>query len=293
MSFLKLLVNRKTIKNIVIAIALTALIIFSIFKFLDIYTHHGEAIVVNDFTGMTIEELNSNDSLKDLSFVIIDSVYDASREKGTVIAQDPSAGSKVKEGRKVYLTVIAKMPEQVSMPDLKDLTLRQAIAMLETYGLKVDSLEYVPDIAQNAVLQQKYESEIIEPETMIEKGSAIVLVLGDGLSYKRIPVPMLLGKTQEEANDIITRASLNVGVEIFEEGLDTSEAVVYKQKPAFAPEAHLNLGESVDLWYRSGEDFDLEMLLKEYEFDSIMIDSLLHDTIFLKTETDTISDITY
>jgi len=288
MSFFHLLKNKKVIKNIFFAIILSALIIFIVFKFLDVFTHHGEYIEVGDFTGMSVEEIEMNDTISGLVFIVIDSVYDAAKEKGTIIFQDPLAGSKVKENRKIYLTVIAKLPEQVSMPDLRDLTLRQAIAMLETYGLQVDSLEYVPDIAQNAVLRQKYEGEFIEPETMIEKGSGIILVLGDGLSYKKIPVPMLLGKKQAEVYKLITKASLNVGIEIFEDEIDTSHAVVYRQKPTFNGESYLNLGESIDLWYKSDEDFDLENLLREYEFDSIMIDSLLHDTIYLEAEIDTI-----
>ena len=288
MNFFRLLINKKVIKNLLFAIALTVVIIFITFKFLNVFTHHGDFIVVDDYSGMTIEELETNYSIDGLRFFIIDSVYDVTKEKGTVIVQDPLAGSKVKGNRKIYLTVIAKLPEQVSMPDLHDLTLRQAIAMLETYGLQVDSLEYVPDIAQNAVLKQKFEGEIIEAETMIEKGSGITLILGHGLSKKKIPVPILLGKKPSEVNRIITKASLNVGIEIFEDDVDTSHAVLYKQKPAFSPDSYLNLGESIDLWYRSDEDFNLEKLLKEYQLDSLMIDSLLHDTIYMETEIDTI-----
>lgn len=288
MSILHLLANKKVLKNIIYAVVLTAVIIILVFQFLKIFTRHGEYIVVEDYSGMAMEQLEDNDTINGLVFIVIDSVYDASKEKGTVILQDPLPGSKVKENRKVYLTLIAKLPEQVSMPDLKDLTLRQAIAMLETYNLAVDSLEYVPDIAQNAVLQQKYNGEIIEPGTMVEKGSAIILVLGDGLSYKKIPVPMLLGKKQAEVYSMITKASLNVGIEIFEDDVDTSHAVVYMQKPAFTASAHLNLGESIDLWYKSDEDFDLESLLRTYEFDSLMIDSLLHDTINFDKDIDTI-----
>ncbi len=288
MSFFSLLKNKKVLKNIIFAIILTVLIIFIAFKFLDIFTHHGEYIKVDDFTGMTLEQLEENDTITGLIFIVIDSVYNAGKEKGTVIVQDPLAGSKVKENRKIYLTVIAKLHEQVRMPDLRDLTLRQAIAMLETYGLMVDSLEYVPDIAQNAVLNQKFEGELIEPDTMIEKGSGITLILGNGLSYKKIPVPILLGKKQAEVYKHITKASLNVGIEIFLDDVDTSHAVVYKQKPSYTTDSYLNLGESIDLWYMSDEDFDLEILLREYEFDSVMIDSLLHDTIYLEAEIDTI-----
>ena len=63
--------------------------------------------------------------------------------KGSVIIQDPVAGSHVKRYRKIYLTTVTVLPEKVLMPDLIDLSLRQATATLETYGLKLDQAEAI------------------------------------------------------------------------------------------------------------------------------------------------------
>ena len=121
---------------------------------------------------------NSKDLADDnhLEYIIADSIYDATKTKGMVLAQDPLPGTKVKKYRKVYITVIANMPERVKMPNLVDLTLRQAIAMLETYGLKVGKLSYIPDIAENSVLKQNLNGKALNPETMVDKGSKIDLV---------------------------------------------------------------------------------------------------------------------
>jgi len=230
---------------------------------------HGKSITVPDFTGLYMDELKSYSLEREFRFLIIDSVYDDTHEKGTIIAQDPLPNSKVKPNRKIYLTLVATQPERISMPDLVDLTLRQATAVLETYGLEIDSLTYVPDIAQNAVLEQKYKGEDISTGTLLKKGSKINLVLGQGLGYEKIPVPFLLGKRQSEAIRALHEVSLNVGVEIFEDGDDTAHARVYRQKPIFTKNTFLNLGQSVDLWYRSDLKFNFDELINNYTADTL------------------------
>jgi eukaryotic-like serine/threonine-protein kinase len=109
-------------------------------KFLDLYTSHGQQIKVPDFKGLSIGDLEKFADDHDLRCIIIDSVFDLSLKKGIVVMQDPAAGTKVKDNRMVYLTVVAQKPERTSMPELLDLTLRQATAMLESYGLKIGNL---------------------------------------------------------------------------------------------------------------------------------------------------------
>ncbi|MCF8297560.1 MAG: PASTA domain-containing protein [Saprospiraceae bacterium] len=230
-------------------------------------TNHGEAIILPDYSGLLIDEIKSDN---DFEFFIIDSIHDPMREKASIVAQDPLPESKVKKGRKIYLTVVAVLPEQVSMPNLVDLTLRQAKSILETYGLTVSSLKYVPDIAKNAVLEQQYKGKKIEPGTLIEKGSKIGLVLGEGLNSERISVPLLIGKKQSEAISILHASSLNVGSEIFEDGNDTSKVRVYKQSPRASNLSIIKLGQSVNLWYRSEKNFNFDDYLKNYKRDSII-----------------------
>ena len=61
------------------------------------------------------------------------------------------------------------------MPDLKFLTLRQAISIMESAGLKVGRISYIPTFDHDAVQQQLYERKVIEPRTKLDKGSLIDL----------------------------------------------------------------------------------------------------------------------
>ncbi len=246
-------------KQIAIFIIVTVLLLWIGTKFLDFYTMHGSTIVVPNFVGLSI----NGDKVKDLAddnhleYIISDSIYDATKPKGMVLAQDPLPGTKVKKYRKVYITVIANNPEHVKMPNLLDLTLRQAIAMLETYGLKVGKLTYKPDIAENSVLSQNYKGKPINPDVVIDKGSKIDLVLGKGLGNETVSIPNLIGKDREDAIKAINSASLNVGVETFDDENDTINVKVYKQSPDKS-QGYIRVGSPVDIWYKSNEDNDPE-----------------------------------
>ncbi len=254
----------KTFRNhLLLAIAAgIALLWFSI-KGLDIYTRHGRTIEVPDLDGMEQKQAEQVLKRMNLQPVINDSIFDSSREKGTVAGQNPIAGAEVKRNRTIYLTTVALLPEMVAMPDLTDLSFRQAQSSLETYGLKVGNLEYVPDIARNAVLQQKYNQGTIQPGTPIEKGTTIDLVLGTGEGSSYVNVPLVIGKSREEAIRMINTSSLNVGQEVFMDE-DTDSVKVYRQSPnVLNRPQQISMGSKVDLYYRSAEEFDFEEYTRE------------------------------
>jgi eukaryotic-like serine/threonine-protein kinase len=268
MSFIQFIKSRHFWKHFALSIIITLLLVWIATKFLNIYTMHGSFIVVPDLSGMQIEKANELLSDNDLEYVVMDSVYDIKKEKGTIVFQDPLPGSKVKHHRKIYLTVVQTSATKVSMPNLTDLTLQMAISVLQPYDLKVGKLEFVPDIGRNAVLKQKYKGKIIAPGTMIEKGSSIDLVLGKGLEAEKIPIPFLYGKTHEEAINAINAASLNVGEETYESGADSVNGRVYKQNPSFSRGNSMNFGQSVDIWYKSEKKFDFKSFLKKLTRDT-------------------------
>ena len=181
MKLLKFISERPVLKNIVYILLVSLLLVWIISFAMRIYTQHGKTITVPDFTGLSIDKLDDFCTEHKLSYLIIDSIYDFKKPKGSVITQEPYIGAKVKENRTIYLSVVATMPEQISVPDLIDLSLRQASSMLETYGLKLGRIEYTHSEFKNAVLEQRYRGRTIKPEMTVKFGSAIDLVLGDGI----------------------------------------------------------------------------------------------------------------
>ncbi|MFW5725158.1 MAG: PASTA domain-containing protein [Bacteroidota bacterium] len=259
-SFLK----SKTFRNhFLLALALGIALLWFSLKALDIYTRHDRTIEVPNLDG--IDQEQAEEILRDMNLrpVVNDSIFDTSREKGSVASQNPAPGVEVKRNRTIYLTTVAILPEMVAMPDLTDLSFRQAQSLLYTYGLKVGNLEYVPSIARNAVLEQKYNQGAIQPGTPVEKGTAIDLVLGTGEGSQYTNVPLVIGKTREEAIMLINSSSLNIGQEVFM-GESTDSLRVYRQSPNVLNRPHqLAMGSTVDLYYRSAEEFDFEEYTQE------------------------------
>jgi len=260
LSFLK----SKTFKyHFLLALAAGIAFLWFSFKALDVYTRHGRTIEVPDLVGMNKEEVQNVLRRAHLRMVINDSIFDTTREKGSVASQNPAAGAEVKKNRTIYLTTVAVLPEMVAMPDLTDLSFRQAQALLLTYGLEVGQLDYVPNIARNAVLQQKFNDGTIQPGTLIEKGTRINLVLGTGVGSSYVNVPLVIGRPRDEAIRLINSSSLNIGQEVFLD--DTEENLrVYRQSPNVLNRPQkVAMGSTVDLYYRSSDNFDFQEYSEE------------------------------
>ncbi len=252
MNFLKTLISKEFLKNLLIIVLIGVFLLAGAFIWLKIYTRHGNTITVPDLSGLSTEEVDIIADSKSLRYEIVDSVFDRDLPRGTIAKQNPRPGSKVKENRRLYLTMNAVNPEKVTMPAVTGVSLRQARAVLETYGLNLGKISYKPDIAVNVVLQQKYKDSAVEPGRIIEKGSDIDLVLGQGLSKETTPVPELVGLNPELAKEILADRYLNIGAVIydnsFENEKDSSRAFIWKQRPPFEENNRLKLGENVDIW---------------------------------------------
>lgn len=249
MSIIRFIKSKTFFKNLGIAIVAMLLLFWIVFRWLGCYTEHGETITVPDFTNVKISELDNFVGDKEVRYEIIDSIYDIKKPKGVVVRQEPEANMKVKRNRTIYLYVTAVMPPMVDMPKLKDRSLRQAQAMLETYGLKLKQpVTFKADQCVNCVLDQKFQGKTIEPGTPVEKGSVIELVVGKGLGDESVAVPYLIGMTYEQAKEKLAEASLNPGAMKFE-SKDTLKSRVYRQYPRFSREDKVNVGSSVDLFF--------------------------------------------
>jgi eukaryotic-like serine/threonine-protein kinase len=182
MDFFRFLCSKRFLRHLLGMIVIIFVLGWIVLFALRIYTQHGTYYTVPDYTGKTIDEISSGKDAGTFDFVVIDSVFDLKKPKGTVLHQDPYPDSKVKENRKIYLTIVSTVPEKTSMPDLKFLTLRQAINTLESCGLKTGKIYYIPAFDADAVQQQRYDGKVIAAGTHLDKGSVIDLTVGMGAS---------------------------------------------------------------------------------------------------------------
>ncbi len=252
MSILKFLISKKFLIHIASAIAFVAIVLICTFISLNIYTNHGENFATPDFSGLTEKQFIDLVHQKNLRYKIIDSVHISDLIPGVVVEQTPKPGSKVKENRTIFFTINAYSAEQVPMPQLVDFSLRNAQVTLESYGIRVGQLIYIPSEYSQLILGQHYKGKPIEPGTLIAKGATIDLLVGQGLSDEKTEVPDLFGLTLEEAKEKCQSISLNIDAIIYDDSIATQEdstnAIVWKQLPEALSGKMLQLGSSMDIW---------------------------------------------
>ena len=252
MDFLKFLVSKTFLRHLGLAVAFALVILMGVLVWLKIYTHHGKTIAVPNLTGLTVEEVEDVVTSRKLNYVVIDSVYASDMPRGTVVKQNPKPASRVKVKRKIFVTMNAVNPEKGMMPNLVSLSDRQAILALENAGLNVGEISYKPDFAVNSVLQQNLNGSVIEEGTLVEKGTAIDLVLGMGLSNETTTVPNLAGMALDSAKTAITGKFLNFGLATFDGSVTNEEdslaAFVYRQNPEYDGFSSVKKGTEVFVW---------------------------------------------
>ena len=252
MSLKNFLLSKVFLKNLGFAVILIVGLTMSLLIFLNLYTRHGQARPIPDFYGLTMEQTARLAKKSRLKYQVIDSIYTSLVPRGCVAEQNPKPGFKVKKWRNVVLTINAYKPEMVAMPNLVDLPIRQAIALISSSGLEMGELRYRPDLSIDVVIEQHYNGKSITEGDSVQKGSVIDLVLGKGLSNQRTSVPDLVGMTLDPARNKILISSLNLGTYIYDNtilnGKDSLNAFVYKQNPEYREDASLQLGSAVYLW---------------------------------------------
>lgn len=271
-----------------ISLIIMLLVVVVTFEFtfnrLDRFTRHGEEIVVPDLTGMNYEEVVENYS-DEYTFQLLDSIYVKDFPEGAVYQQNPAPGSKVKRGRNVYVIRTSIAPEIVLMPNLRNLSLRQAMVSLNAVGLKVDKLEFIDYFARNAVVEQKIKGEVVAPKQEVVKGTAITLVVGYGNGEKKTNLPDLVGVKLEDVKNQINNASLNIGTEIFIDNDDPKNLYVIRMEPEYSIDKKVPLGSLVNVWYKSIENFDFAW----YKYEKFRRDSMVESWRVRKLSTDTIN----
>jgi beta-lactam-binding protein with PASTA domain len=258
----KFLVSLTFLKHLGVAIAISVALFFLVFFSLGLYTLHGKSKNVPDFIGLTEGQIGNMVDDLDLRYQIIDSVHLNNVPPGAVVEQSPKAGSQVKKDRTIFLTINALSPEVIMAPRVVDYSVRNAVNIIESYGLKIGKLTYVPSEFTNLVVGQHYKGKPLEPGTPLVKGSAIDLLVGQGLGSERTNVPDLMGLTIEEATGYLNGISLNLGTIAADTSVvtaaDSASAVIWKQSPSFEGSQTLQLGASVDVWISKKADAQAE-----------------------------------
>ena len=245
------------IKNLFLAAVVVCAILLGVNIGLNAFTDHNKTVEVPDFVGFSPQDATRIASESGLNLVVTDSVYVNRFKLGAVYSQMPKAGSKVKKGRKIYLTLNSTKKKQVGMPSLVGLSVRQAKVELQSRALELGKLNYVSDIATNNVLAQSVNGVEVLPGKKIDIGTIVDLKVGLNYSDPYTIIPSFIRLPFHSAINAVQDSYLNVAAIVFDSTVrsysDSLAAVVYKQIPAASAEKVI-MGRGVKLYFTLDEN---------------------------------------
>lgn len=167
--------------NVILAIVVLVSIPIVIFNTLDMYTNHGEKVSVPSVIGDKYYEAESTLDSKGFVAIVADSTYRKSAKPGTVLEQTPKAGSLIKTGRIVYLTINLNGEPLTKMPDIVgNSSYREAEITLKALGFKLTAPHYVEGVDKDQVVRVKQGRKEIHTGEMVSRDRALTLYIGQG-----------------------------------------------------------------------------------------------------------------
>lgn len=178
--FLSRMIKNPIVLNLILAVIVTIVVIMIALSWLDTYTRHNEAVVVPDVKGLTIEKADEFFRSNNLRYNIVDSVYSKDVAPGAIVELLPAAGSKVKEGRIVFITINAKTSQMAALPEVEDISFRQAYALLKASGFTRVEIVYKPGEYKDLVIGVETNGQMLSAGKFVPLTAPLDLLVSSG-----------------------------------------------------------------------------------------------------------------
>lgn len=248
MLFAMKILSNKIVKNILLAGLTAVIILFIVLWSLKIYTNHGEKIETPNFLGLSLadgQQLAYNNNLT----LVVDTVFNSAAPKGTIFLQNPTAYSDstqswVKSGRKIYVTAVRNSVQMLALPDVDGAEL---VVIPRLNGRFTIKKEYKD--GPEKVLFCEYQGEKVVEGDLIPRDGLVTVYIGKKAKSQPVLIPNLRGLTINEANLKLTDKGIGIMPLINDPqcktALDSSEAKIYMQQPAYFKGAKIMQGEDI------------------------------------------------
>ncbi|MTG98117.1 MULTISPECIES: PASTA domain-containing protein [Myroides] len=181
MKLLKFFTSKAFWVSVIVAVLLVVIGAYLALQWLGKTTNHDQKIAVPNIGKLTSEQAIKVLEESKLQMVVLDTLdFDKNVPPLSIVEQDPKANSFVKENRKIYVKINAATYKDVIVPNLSELTYRQALTTIVSLGLKEGKKSYRTYIGKDVVLQVLQNGKELKQGDRIKKNSVIDFVLGDG-----------------------------------------------------------------------------------------------------------------
>ncbi len=180
-NFFKFLKSKTFLIQLGLAALAVVVLVFLTLQWLKSTTNHGEFVEVPDFSKMSVMEMRKAVEEAGLRYQVLDSSnFNPDYPRFSILDQNPPAGNKVKSNRKIYFTVNPSGYKKVSVPDIIQVTQRNAASMLRAVGLDVERVTYIDELGKDMVYNMRYKGKYIKPGDKLPKTSKVELICGNG-----------------------------------------------------------------------------------------------------------------
>jgi len=185
-NFFNFLKSKTFLIQLALALVVLVVLVFVTLNWLKGSTNHGEFVEVPDFAKLSVMDMRKSVEDSGLRYEVLDSAnYNPEYPRFSIIDQNPAAGTKVKANRKIYLTVNPSGYKKVTVPNIIQVTKRNASSMLKAVGLDVQRVTYIDELGKDMVYYIKYKGKDIKAGDKLPKTSKIELVCGNGSITER------------------------------------------------------------------------------------------------------------
>ena len=233
--------NKELINNFFKQFSVFLLIMVALYFIVDslifpMYTRHGEEYDLEDFTEKKVEEAKSISEEWGYELIIKDSTFSPLHESGVIIAQQPKAFSRVKYGRRIYLTV-SLGDKPIYVPKLTGISSKNATFMIEAKGLIVGEIltEYSSSYEKDVVMAQTHEQG-----TQLVTGDTVGFTVSLGQDFTAIPIEDYTGLPFKKAKNRALSRGLVVKMETGDKREDVIPGTVVAQSLDVDTFAELN-----------------------------------------------------
>jgi beta-lactam-binding protein with PASTA domain len=171
---------KKLLWNILASVGVLVALIIGTLIGLHSYTRQEQSIEVPDVKGLKIDEAASFFEAVQLYYEVIDSVYNKKSKPGAIVETIPTSGSKVKQGRKIFVTVNAYSVQTGAIPAVADVSYRQVQATLQGLGFEDIRVEYVSGRYKDLVVGLTSQGKSLKPGDRVPLSAPVRILVSNG-----------------------------------------------------------------------------------------------------------------
>lgn len=196
--------KKKKKRNTIIGVVIAILAIIAIAGAAMAFSGNGDTAAVPDVTNKPIAQARAELQSAGFQVGTETEVFNTTVAAGNVVSTDPPAGEQAAKGSTIKINV-SKGTEQVTVPDLKNMSVDEAQKALTAVGLTGSQGD---DVYSDDVSQGKIAGQDTAAGSSANKGDTVVFHVSKG--EELITIPNVVGMSQSDATNKLESAGFSV-----------------------------------------------------------------------------------